>query len=83
MIVAYLGFFILIIAGGYILWVEYSFGIYYIETVDNFIPDALLSQDVQFMQAVLYGLPLIVIIGAIYWLIVYSQRTRPEGSFYV
>jgi len=82
LIQALLGFFMLIFAAGYYWWMMQT---PMLESITRFtarFPTYFAAEDVAFMRAVVHWFPWLIVIGAFVWLIVFIQRSSPEGYYY-
>lgn len=82
MFVGYLGFFILLIAGGFIYWDIQFMGSMYLDRVTERYAEGILGADITFMRSIIEYLPLLLLLFAFAFLLVYSQQSKIEGYYY-
>ncbi len=81
MIFAIVEFLCLIVLGGFLYYFLNGIASDYLTSQATLFPSAFTSEAIAFTQAITHWLLLIMIIGGLFGLFVWVQRTRPEGYY--
>lgn len=81
MIIAYLGFFIMIGGGAVFWWFLQQPLLDMLDRVVAMDATYIPAADQAFIQAVIHWFPALMLIGGLLWLIVFSQRTEAQGYY--
>jgi len=80
-IFAIIEFLCLIVLGGLLYYLLGGIAMDYLDSQLALYPNAFTVASVAFTKAIVYWLLLIMLIGGIFGLFVWVQRTRPEGYY--